>query len=93
MGTEDSFERCLYGVREAASGWEDHFVRKLVSEVVERRRLQFHLTAELKVIVHSDEFALGGIESGPLSSQNRGKLRPKKTKICWTRKRRTRSEV
>ena len=60
-------KRWLFGMREAASGWEDDYARRLVEDGFQRGRAAsgvfFHPKTQVRVVVHRDNFTFAGTES------------------------------
>ena len=62
-----TLKRWLYGMRKAASGWEDDYARRLVEDGFRRGRQLpryfYHSKTQVRVIVHGDDFTFAGTES------------------------------
>ena len=60
-------KRWLYGMRKAASGWEDDYARRLVEDGFQRGRavstIFYHPKTQVRVVVHGDDFTFAGTES------------------------------
>ena len=60
-------KRWLYGMRKAASGWEDDYARRLVEDGFRRGRaastILYHPKTQVRVVVHGDDFTFAGTES------------------------------
>ena len=60
-------KRWLYGMRKAASGWEDDYARRLVEDVFRPGRaaptIFNHPKTQVRVVVHGDDFTFASTES------------------------------
>ena len=60
-------KRWLYGMRIAASGWEDDYTRRLVEDGFRRSRaastIFHHPKTQVRVVVHGDDFTFAGTQS------------------------------
>ena len=96
IGSPSSFNFSLYGTRGAASNWEDHYSKVLMS-IGFRRRLSspcllFHESRYIQTVVHGDDFtSLGTHEQllwlaselkKHLSIKERGILGPGPNTLC-----------
>ena len=67
FGRYAKLKRWLYGMRKAASGWEDDYARRLVEDVFRRGRaastIFYHPKTQVRVVVHGDDFTFAGTES------------------------------
>ena len=59
-------EEMVYGMRKAASGWEDDYARRLVKDGFRRGRaaptIFYHPKTQVRVVVHGDDFTFAGTE-------------------------------
>ena len=66
-GRYAKLKRWLYGMRKAASGWEDDYARRLVEYGFQRGRaastIFHHPKTKVRVVVHGDDFTFAGTES------------------------------
>ena len=66
FGRYAKLKRWLYGVRKAASEWEDGYARRLVGEGLRRGRAAptffYHPKTLVRVVVHGDDFTFAGTE-------------------------------
>ena len=67
FGRYAKLKRWLYGMRKAASGWEDDYARRLVEDGFQRGRaastIFYHPKTQVRVVVHGDDFTFAGTES------------------------------
>ena len=67
FGRYAKLKRWLYGMRKAASGWEDDYARRLVEDGFRRGRaastIFYHPKTQVRVVVHGDDFTFAGTES------------------------------
>ena len=60
-------KRWLYGMRKAASGWEDDYARRLVEDGFRRGRaastIFYHPKTQVRVVVHGDDLTFAGTGS------------------------------
>ena len=67
IGRYAKLKRWLYGMRKAASGWEDDYARRLVEDGFRRGRaastIFYHPKTQKRVVVHGDDFTFAGTES------------------------------
>ena len=60
-------KRWLYGMRKAASGWEEDFAAQFKEEGFERGRgsptVFFNTRTGVRVVVHGDDFTMSGVRS------------------------------
>ena len=67
IGRYAKLKRWLYGMRTAASGWEDDYARRLVEDGFQRGRaastIFYHPKTQVQVVVHGDDFTYAGTES------------------------------
>ena len=67
FGRYAKLKRRLYGMRKAASGWEDDYARRLVEDGFRRGRaastIFYHPKTQVRVVVHGDNFTFAGTES------------------------------
>ena len=67
FGRYAKLQRWLYGMRKAASGWEDDDARRLVEDGFRRGRAAstkcFHSKTHVRVVVHGYDFTFAGTES------------------------------
>ena len=67
IGRYAKLKRWLYGMRKAASGWEDDYARRLVEDGFRRGRaastIFYHPKTQVRVVVHGDDFTFAGTES------------------------------
>ena len=60
FGRYAKLKRWLYGMRKAASGWEDDYARRLVEDGFRRGRaastIFYHPKTQVRVVVHGDRF-------------------------------------
>ena len=66
-GRHARLKRWLYGMRKAASGWEEDFAAEFKEEGFERGRgsptVFFNKKTEVRVVVHGDDFTMSGAKS------------------------------
>ena len=66
-GRYAKLKRWLYGMRQAASGWEDDTARRLVQDGFRRGRaastIFYHPKTQVRVVVHGDDFTFASTES------------------------------
>ena len=67
FGRYAKLKRWLYGMRRAASGWEDDYARRLVEDGFRRGRaastMFHHPKTQVRVVVHGDDFTFASTES------------------------------
>ena len=67
FGRYAKLKRWLYGMRKAASGWEDVYARRLVEDGFQRGRaastIFYHPKTQVRVVVHGDDFTFAGTEA------------------------------
>ena len=60
-------KRWLYGMRKAASGWEEDYTRRLVEDGFRRgtaaSTIFYHPKTQVPVVVHGDDFTFASTES------------------------------
>ena len=67
FGMNAKLKRLLYGMRKAASGWEDDYARRLVEDGFRLGRVAstilYHSKTQVRVAVHGDDVTFAGTES------------------------------
>ena len=67
FGRYAKLKRWVYGMRKAASGWEDEYARRLVEDGFRRgtaaSAIFYHPKTQVRVVVHGDDFTFVGTES------------------------------
>ena len=67
LGRYAKLKRWLYGMRKAASGWEEDYARRVVEDEFRCGRaastIFYHPKTQVRVVVHGDDFTFAGAES------------------------------